>query len=290
MSKLHANLVLLFAAALWGFGNIPQKTILDHLDPLSAVGMRCLIGGLMVLPLIATEPRRPAGGLYRASLARISALFAVAVVFQQIGYLGTSVTNASFLVSTSTVMTPIAARLLTGERLTTTVGLAAGLSVVGALLLSGGIASFNRGDAAIMLSAVCFALWMVELGRHAQTYGRPFTAMATQCLGAAVVTLPFGLLHGNLSPATVIDAWPQLLVLGVFSTAVGFSIQTVAQRFTSASHAAVMLSAESGFGALGAALFLGERTSSAGVLGATIMLGAVLYLATSGGKTAKAAA
>lgn len=25
MSKLHANLVLLFAAALWGFGNIPQR-------------------------------------------------------------------------------------------------------------------------------------------------------------------------------------------------------------------------------------------------------------------------
>ena len=52
MSRLHANLLLLFAAALWGFGNVPQKTVLDHLDPLSAVGMRCLIGGLLVLPLM----------------------------------------------------------------------------------------------------------------------------------------------------------------------------------------------------------------------------------------------
>ncbi|TIM78013.1 MAG: EamA/RhaT family transporter, partial [Mesorhizobium sp.] len=116
-------------------GRILPKSMLRRGSGAIAIGDLPLCGPL-VLPLIATEPRQPAGGLYRASLARVSALFAVAVVFQQIGYLGTSVTNASFLVSTSTVMTPIAARLLIGERLTTTVGLAAGLSVVGALLLS----------------------------------------------------------------------------------------------------------------------------------------------------------
>jgi drug/metabolite transporter (DMT)-like permease len=289
MSKLHANLLLLFAAVLWGFGNVAQKTILDHLDPLSAVAMRCLIGGLLVLPLIATEPRQPVGHLHRASLARVSALFSVAIVLQQIGYLGTSVTNASFLVGTATVMTPFAVWLLVGERLTASVGLAAGLTLFGALLLSGGIASFSRGDVAVMLSAACYALWMVELGRHAQTYGRPFTAMAAQFLGAAVISLPLGFFHGNLSPANAFDAWPQLLVLGVFSTAVCFGIQTIAQRFTSASHAAVIVSAESVFGALGAAFFLGERMSSAGVLGAAIMLGAVLFLATSGGGTTEPA-
>ncbi|CCV15157.1 DMT family transporter [Mesorhizobium sp. STM 4661] len=289
MSKLHANLLLLFAAALWGFGNVPQKTILDHLDPLSAVGLRCLIGGLLVLPLIAIEPQLPASGRYRASLARVSALFAIAIVLQQIGYLGTSVTNASFLISTATVMTPFAAWLLIGERLTVSVGLAASLTLVGALLLSGGIASFSQGDVTVLLAAACYALWMVELGRHAQAYGRPFSALAAQFLGAALVSLPLAFFHGNLSPASAIDAWPELLVLGVFSTAVCFGIQTIAQRFTSASHAAVIVSAESVFGALGAALFLDERISSVGMLGATIMLGAILYLALSGGGTAKTA-
>ncbi|MER8830108.1 DMT family transporter [Mesorhizobium sp. M0938] len=106
--------------------------------------------------------------------------------------------------------------------------------------------------------------------------------MAAQFLGAAVISLPLGFFHGNLSPANAFDAWPQLLVLGVFSTAVCFGIQAIAQRFTSASHAAVIVSAESVFGALGAALFLGERTSFVGMLGATIMLGAALHLATLG--------
>lgn len=46
MSKVQANCLLLLAAAFWGFGNVAQKNVLDHLDPLSAVGMRCLIAGL----------------------------------------------------------------------------------------------------------------------------------------------------------------------------------------------------------------------------------------------------
>jgi drug/metabolite transporter (DMT)-like permease len=61
VSRTKANLLLLFAAALWGFGNVAQKTVLVHLDALSAVGLRCLIGGLLVLPFIMTERRLPSG-------------------------------------------------------------------------------------------------------------------------------------------------------------------------------------------------------------------------------------
>ncbi|MER9489462.1 DMT family transporter [Mesorhizobium sp. M0563] len=283
MSKLHANLLLLLAAALWGFGNVSQKTVLGYLDPLSAAGMRCLIAGLLVLPLMIGESRVAKTKGFRASLARVGALFAISIVLQQIAYLGTSVTNASFLISTATVMTPVAAWVLVGERLTATVGFAAGMTLIGALLLPGGIAGFNGSDTTVVLSAACYALWTVELGRHMQTHGRPFATMAAQFLGTAAVTLPLALSHGNLSVATALDAWPQLLVLGVFSTAAGFGIQTVAQRFTSASHAAVIVSAESLFGATGAALFLGERISPMGALGAMMMLGTILYLVTSPG-------
>src|SRR4029450_10056586 len=94
-------------------------------------------------------------------------------------------------------------------------------------------------------------------------------------LGAAAVTLPIGLWQGGRPLAAALDAWPQLLVLGVLSTAVAFCIHTLAPRFTPPSHAAVIVSAESVFGALAAALFLGERISWAGALGAAMMLGAI---------------
>lgn len=278
MSKLQANLLLFLAAAMWGFGNVPQKTILDHLDPLSAVGIRCLIGGLLVLPLFLRESRTSATPGFHPSLARVTVLFSVAITLQQIAYLGTSVTNASFLITTSTVMTPLMTWLLVGERLTVAIGLAGVLTLLGALLLAGGISGFGKGDLTVMLSAACYALRAVELGRHMQAYARPFTAMAAQFLGAAALALPLGLIQGNLSIATALDAWPQLIVLGLFSTAVPYGIQTIVQRFTAASHAAVIVSADSIFGALGAAFFLGERITPLGALGATSILAAIVYL------------
>jgi len=122
---------------------------------------------------------------------------------------------------------------------------------------------------------------MVELGRHMQIHGAPVTAAAAQFLAAAVITLPLGALRGNLSLAAISDAGPELAVLGIFSTAAAFGIQTIAQRFTSASHAAVIVSAESVFGAIGAAIFLGERLSPVGAVGAAVVLGSITLLSLS---------
>ena len=83
-----------------------------------------------------------------------------------------------------------------------------------------------------ILSAACYALWMVELGRHLRAFGRPVATAATQFALTAALLLPVGVLHG-LSPAAAWAAGPELLVVGVFSTALAFGIQTVAQRFTS---------------------------------------------------------
>ena len=44
-AKLYGTVLLLLAAAAWGLGNVSQKTILDHLDPL-----RLLCGKLQISP------------------------------------------------------------------------------------------------------------------------------------------------------------------------------------------------------------------------------------------------
>ncbi len=283
MSRMLANGLLLLAAALWGFGNVAQKTVLEHLDPFSAVGMRCLIGGLLVAPLIVIERNMRFGSGYWLSLARVSGLFSISIVLQQVAYLGTSVTNASFLVNTCTVMTPIAAWLIVGDKPTVVVAFAASLTLAGILLLSGGISgNINSGDIAALLSAACYALWMVELGRHMQSHGAAVATAISQFIGAALIALPLGALYGNLSAQAVWAAGPELAILGAFSTAAAFGIQTIAQRFTPASHAAVIVSGESVFGATGAVLFLGETLSFVATLGGAMVLAAIVYLAIAG--------
>lgn len=279
MSRSLANLLLLAAAALWGFGNIAQKLVLEHLDPFSAVGLRCLIGGVLILPLLRFDPasmRRPG---FWTSAFRVATLLALALTIQQSAYLSTSVTNAGFLVNTATVLTPILAWVLFRERTTLRVWGAAGATMVGILMLCGGLQGFGRGDLLSLVSALFFAVWMIELGRHMQGFGNPVRTACTQFMVTAALTLPIGGVWGTLSAGAALAAGPELFVLGAGSTALAFGLQTIALRYTPAAHAAVIVSAEGVFGAMAAVLFLGERMSVTAILGATLILAAITHLA-----------
>jgi drug/metabolite transporter (DMT)-like permease len=141
------------------------------------------------------------------------------------------------------------------------------------------LSSLNPGDIACLGSALCYAAWMVALGRHAMAHGRPFATTALQFSVTGLVLLPLALTVETATLAGVQAALPELLILGVFSTAVAFALQTYAQRFVSSSTAAVLVSAESLFGAAGAALLLGEVTPLTGILGAGLILAAIVLVA-----------
>lgn len=279
MTRVNANLLLLSAAALWGFGNVAQKTVLEHIDPMSAVGARCLLAAL----LLALFVRRSASwrlSSYWTSLLRVALPFTFAMAVQQVGYLGTSVTNASFLVNTATVLTPLVAWVMLAERAGRTVLFAAAATLAGALALSGGLSGgIGWGDATMLLSAAGYAYWMVELGRHVRRHDDAVACACFQFLVAGVVALPLGVAWGGLSGSALAGAWRELLVLGVFSTAIAFGLQAVAQRHASASHAAVIVSAESVFGALAAALLLGERVTAMEGLGCALIALGILAVA-----------
>lgn len=282
MSRSMANLLLLVAAALWGFGNIAQKTVLEHLDPFSAVGLRCLIGGLLILPLLRLDRGGTIAPDFWSSAVRVASLLALALTLQQTAYLSTSVTNAGFLVNTATVITPILAWVLFRERTSLRVWGAAGATMIGIFMLCGGLQGFGHGDLVSLISALFYAAWMIELGRHMQTFGNPVRTACTQFLVTAALALPIGALWGSLSASAALAAAPELLVLGAGSTALAFGLQTVALRYTPASHAAVIVSAEGVFGAMAAALFLGERMSVTAFFGAALMLAAIIHLAFGG--------
>lgn len=199
------------------------------------------------------------------------------MLFQQAAYLDTSVTNASFLINLATVITPAVAWLMLGERLSTVTALSASLALGGALLLSGGFAlAMSQGDLAAVAAAACFALWMVELSRHTRIYGNPMSAACLPFILTALVTLPMAAAQGKLSFYAAVSAGPDLMILSLFSTAIAFALLTRAQRFTSSSHAAVIVSAESIFGATGGALILGERVSQIQGIGCALVLLAVI--------------
>jgi drug/metabolite transporter (DMT)-like permease len=72
--------------------------------------------------------------------------------------------------------------------------------------------------------------------------------------------------------------WIGILYTGVMSTAIAFTLQAIGQQYVPAANAAIILSAESLFAALGGALFFGERLPPVGYLGAAIIFGSILLV------------
>ncbi|TCL69661.1 DMT family transporter [Rhizobium sp. BK251] len=287
MTRANAHLALLLAAALWGFGNIAQKTVLEHMGPLTATWLRCAIAALAMLPFAALETKLPQNSGWHRSTIAVVASFAAAITLQQAAYLSTSVTNASFLVNTATVMTPIVAWLVLREA-TGRLGFAAAfLTLAGVLLMSNavqGLDELNKGDLLCLVSALFYALWMVALGRHAQLYPSPFQTAYLQFAFAALVAFPPALALEEMVLPSIAAAAPELVALGLFATAAAFTLQTIAQRYTTASRAAILVSGESIFGAIGAYAVLHERPPVVVVTGAALIFVAILMVSLQPGR------
>jgi len=272
--------MLVIAAAFWGSGNIANKTLLDDIGPLTALALRGTIAALIVLPFLGfdREPR-PVPGFYRSGIT-VAVLFVAAATFQQVAYQWTTVTNASFLVNTCTVMTPLLAWVILRERPHGRIVVAAIVTLCGAWLMCGaaslGTGGINAGDAACLISALFYAGWAIALGHHAVQYGRPLTTAFIQFGLAGVLLAPVALTLETPTLAGVVAAGPEVLYLAVFCTVCACLLTAIAQRRVPASVAVVLLSLESVFGAAAAYFVLAERPSPEVIFGGSLIMLAVV--------------
>jgi drug/metabolite transporter (DMT)-like permease len=76
-------------------------------------------------------------------------------------------------------------------------------------------------------------------------------------------------------PAILAAAGP-ILYGGLLSVGIAYTLQVVAQRSAPPAHAAILLSLESVFAAIGGSLLLGERLGARGALGCALMFGGMI--------------
>ena len=275
MGRSQANGLLMLTAFLWGAGNVAQKTVLEDVGPFTAVGLRCLIAALVLAPFFARIETNPMKGKLRSAL-KVIVTFAVGVTLYQMAAGLTSVTNAGFLVNIGIVITPIIAWVLHRQRHGFVVWSAASLALTGAFLMSGGIHSqFNLGDTLAITSAVFFSFWMIFLGEFVVRHGQASFISLLQFLVTGFICLPIALLVEPISISGLKSALPELLILGVVSTGIGYLLQAIAQAHTSASEAGVILSGEAIFGAICAFVMLGETLDHQGLFGAILVLSGI---------------
>lgn len=281
MSRTTANLLLLLTAAIWGAAFVAQSTAMTLLSPLWFVALRFILTAIVSAPLAFVEARqrpRPIGWGDLGVMAGLTASFVAGVIVQQQGILKTTVTNAGFLTSLYVLFTPFVALVMLGHRLASRDFLTAGLALVGAWLMSGGLSGIGIGDAFIAASALFWAMQLVFMEKAVKQTGRPFFVVFAQYVFTAAIALAIALAVDPIDWAAIRATWPEVVYAGVFSGGVGYTLQAVAQKHTRSSDAAIIFAMEAPFAMLAGALLLGERIGFVGAIGAALIFVAVLIV------------
>jgi drug/metabolite transporter (DMT)-like permease len=280
VTRLRADFLLLINAVIWGVAFVVQKKANDSIGPVTFIALRFLLSAILTLPLAMLEGRKHPGATSAdyTQGAIVGLVLFVSMTLQQTGLIHTSATNAGFLTSLYVCIVPYVAWRLLGEAPDRRHLFACALCVSGAWLLAtdGARLRLNIGDIYIVASAFGFALWIVLISRFMKQSNRPFFMAATQYTATAALGLAFGLaLEAPTIAAVRASIWP-ILFTGVFSGAMATTLQGVAQKYTPATDAALIISLESVVAAIAGFYLLGETPGRIAAIGGAMILVAAL--------------
>jgi drug/metabolite transporter (DMT)-like permease len=301
---LKSDALLLLTATIWGFAFVAQRVGMDYVGPFAFNGIRFALGGLVLLPLmarsrvIATLPageRPPTKKTVVSGGCLAGLLLFSGASFQQVGLVYTTAGNAGFITGLYVVIVPIFG-LFWGQRPGTGTWLGAILAAVGLYLLSvtGGF-TIAFGDLLEVVGAFFWAGHVLVIGWLSPKVESSRLAFC-QYAACSALSLAAAALFESTTMSGVLSAAMPILYGGVCSVGIAYTLQVVAQQHAHPAHAAILLSLEAVFAAVGGWIVLGETLSFRGMTGCALMLSGMLLSqlwdlagATFGGRRAAAA-
>lgn len=271
--RWRADLILLLVSFLWGGAFVAQRLAGLSASVYFFNAARFALACLLLLPFIRLRSVERAAVPWML-LAGVVLFLASAL--QQAGLKTTTAANAGFITSLYVVFVPLGLFLLWREQPSLLTLLALPLALGGAYLLStGGHFQVQRGDVLELLGAFFWAFHVVLLGKMAYRY-EVLSFSAGQLMVGAVLNLIAAVLWERWQVSALLPWLGAVAYTAVFSLGIGYTLQIWAQRHTPPGDAALILSLEAVFAALAGWIFLGEALLPLQIVGALLILLAVL--------------
>jgi drug/metabolite transporter (DMT)-like permease len=199
----------------------------------------------------------------------------IAASLQQVGLIYTTAAKAGFITSLYIVLVPILGIFLKQKTHSTT-WLGAITAAVGLYFLSINEGfTIEFGDLLQVIGALFWAVHIQVIDKFVKNVDA-IKLSSTQFATCSVLSLITAFIFEDISMSGVVSAIVPLLYGGVMSAGVAYTLQAVGQRYAKPSHAAIALSMEAVFAAIGGILILNETMSLRGYLGCALMLAGML--------------
>ncbi|MBP2645590.1 MAG: protein of unknown function transrane [Firmicutes bacterium] len=264
--QLKANLLLLLTAAIWGFAFVAQRVGMDYIQPFTFNGIRFILGGLSLLPLIIyfdktknqPSPSSTASSLKAGALAGL-VLF-IAASLQQIGLIYTTAGKSAFITALYIVLVPFFGIFLR-QRIAATTWFGSGIAIIGLYLLCMKTGfTIAYGDFLELIGSFFWAIHILLIDH----YSRKVDALklaSCQFIICGLLSLVIAVSIETITLSGITNTALPILYGGICSVGIAYTLQIIGQKHAAPAPAAIILSMETVFAAIGGFLLLGETLS-----------------------------
>ncbi len=290
------NAFLLFTAAfIWGIAFVAQSSAAEFIRPFTFNGIRCLIGGATLLPLVYMLQRKKRATLLPGESCGKNRLFSpgelktgliggfccgiclcLGSTLQQFGIEQTTVGKAGFITALYIVFVPIASALFLRKKIALPVIVSVVLGLVGLFLLCiTEQLSIGKGDFYVLLCSFAFTAHILVID-YFSAKADGVMLSCVQFLTCGIISTPFILFMEKPAISQILAAGIPILYAGVLSCGVAYTLQIVGQKNMNPTIASLILSLESVVSVLAGWVLLQQTLSGREIAGCIVMFVAII--------------
>ena len=282
---LRQSLLLFLTAVIWGVAFVAQSAGMDYVGPFTYNGVRCILGGMVLLPCIVILDRARGrqrsedagyGGrrLFVGGLCCGVLLFA-ASSFQQVGIQYTTVGKAGFITAMYIIIVPVLG-IFVHKKVGFKVWMGVAFAVCGLYLLCmmDGF-QLEKGDALLLVCAIIFSLHILVI----DYFSPKVDGVRMSCVQfwiCGILSMIVCFVFETPDIRSILAAWKPICYGGFMSCGVAYTLQIVGQKGMNPTVASLILSLESVVSVIAGFLILHQTMSRRELFGCCLMVVAIV--------------
>lgn len=277
ITPYKADFILVIVAFLWGSSYVVTKSAINEIGPMYVVFYRFSIASILCIIFNRKHLNNISKREIEAGIV-LGTLLAVGIIFSLYGVMYTTVSKNSFIVSINVVLVPFVYWVICKIKPTIMSISAVILMALGLAFLTldfSGSFEINKGDVLSLGCVLFYAFHVVLSDVYAKKYN-PVLINTIAMIAAAVISFVSLIIKGDISFNIPSKFLINIIYLSIFPTFVCYSLQIVAQKYTIATHAAIIISLESVIATILAIIFLKEKLTFNMIIGCIIIFISVL--------------
>ncbi len=292
-NNIKGSLILILAALLWGLAFVVQNDAADKIPTFTFNSMRSFIGAAFLFSFMGIKSIKNKDfaiipeGLNKKTLLAGSlvcgTVLAISTNFQQFGIAAypdgvPTEARSGFITALYVVLVPLLS-IFAKKKVPAIVWGAVLVAIAGfyMLCLFDGVNGFYLADILVLGCTLAFSLHIIVIDKYCDAIGA-VRLSAFQFIVCGIVSGILALIFetDKISLASIASVIPQILYMGIMSSGIAYTLQTVGQRYAEPAIASLSMSLESVFAALGGWIITGNALKGNEIIGCLLVFAAIV--------------